>query len=59
VLLYLGKEALFRDEVVLVEETYGQDVPLLELSVVCSPFLDGVVCQMGEKTAGVEGKFLS
>jgi hypothetical protein len=21
--------------------------------------LDGVVCQMGEKTAGVEGKFLS
>ena len=59
VLLYLGEEALFGDEVVLVKETYGENVALLELTVVCCPFLDGIVCQMGEKTAGVEGKFLA
>ena len=58
-LLYLREETLFWNEVVLVEETYGENVALLELTVVCRPFLDGVVCQMGEKTAGVEGKLLS
>lgn len=58
-LLYLREETLFWNEVVLVEETNGENVALLELTVVCCTFLNGVVGEMGEKTAGVEGKLLT